>query len=75
MRCTPSTKHGDVLARFAAAAAPVTQRQAVQANLRALLAAALQTTGPLPHALCVCAGHEEGGVRAPGRADARPSDC
>lgn len=36
--------HGDVLARFAAAA-PVVQRDAVVANLRALLAAALQQNG------------------------------
>jgi ATP-dependent helicase/nuclease subunit A len=36
--------HGDVLARFAAAARPE-QRQAVLANLRALLTAALQHGG------------------------------
>ena len=37
-------QHGDVLARFAAAA-PAAQRMAVLANLRALLSAALQHDG------------------------------
>ncbi|MCZ8220277.1 MAG: UvrD-helicase domain-containing protein [Acidovorax sp.] len=64
-------EHGDVLARFAAAA-PATQRQAVQANLRALLAAALQHDGGrylTPYALV--RAMKKGGVRAPGRADAQ----
>lgn len=64
-------EHGDVLARFAAAA-PVTQRQAVQANLRALLAAALQHDGGrylAPYAFV--RAMKKGGVRAPGRADAQ----
>lgn len=64
-------EHGDVLARFAAAA-PVTQRQAVQANLRALLAASLQHDGGrylTPYALV--RAMKKGGVRAPGRADAQ----
>ncbi|MDR6768931.1 ATP-dependent helicase/nuclease subunit A [Acidovorax delafieldii] len=64
-------EHGDVLARFAAAA-PVTQRQAVQANLRALLAAALQHDGGrylTPYAFV--RAMKKGGVRAPGRADAQ----
>lgn len=64
-------EHGDVLACFAAAA-PVTQRQAVQANLRALLAAALQHDGGrylTPYAFV--RAMKKGGVRAPGRADAQ----
>lgn len=64
-------EQGDVLARFAAAA-PVTQRQAVQANLRALLAAALQHDGGrylTPYAFV--RAMKKGGVRAPGRADAQ----
>ncbi|WP_374671979.1 UvrD-helicase domain-containing protein [Acidovorax temperans] len=64
-------EHGDVLARFAAAA-PVTQRLAVQANLRALLAAALQHDGGrylTPYAFV--RAMKKGGVRAPGRADAQ----
>ena len=64
-------EHGDVLARFAAAA-PATQRQAVQANLRALLAAALQHDGGrylTPYAFV--RAMKKGGVRAPGRADAQ----
>ncbi|WP_306555810.1 exodeoxyribonuclease V subunit beta [Acidovorax sp.] len=64
-------EHGDVLARFAAAA-PVTQRQAVQANLRALLAASLQHDGGrylTPYAFV--RAMKKGGVRAPGRADAQ----
>lgn len=64
-------EHGDVLARFAAAA-PVTQRQTVQANLRALLSAALQHDGGrylTPYAFV--RAMKKGGVRAPGRADAQ----
>jgi ATP-dependent helicase/nuclease subunit A len=64
-------EHGDVLARFAAAAPP-TQRLSVQANLRALLAAALQHDGGrylTPYALV--RAMKKGGVRAPGRADAQ----
>jgi len=64
-------EHGDVLARFAAAA-PVTQRQSVQANLRALLAASLQHDGGrylTPYAFV--RAMKKGGVRAPGRADAQ----
>ncbi len=63
--------HGDVLARFAAAA-PATQRAAVQANLRALLAAALQHDGGrylTPYAFV--RAMKKGGVRAPGRVDAQ----
>ncbi|RZJ10738.1 MAG: DNA helicase UvrD [Acidovorax sp.] len=63
-------QHGDVLARFAAAA-PATQRLAVQANLRALLSAALQHDGGrylTPYAFI--RAMKRGGVRAPGRADA-----
>lgn len=62
---------GDVLARFAAAAPP-TQRAAVQANLRALLAAALQHDGGrylTPYAFV--RAMKKGGVRAPGRVDAQ----
>lgn len=61
----------DVLARFAAAA-PATQRAAVQANLRALLAAALQYDGGrylTPYAFV--RAMKKGGVRAPGRVDAQ----
>lgn len=64
-------QHGDVLARFAAAA-PATQRLAVQANLRALLSAALQHGGGrylTPYAFV--RAMKRGGVRAPGRADAQ----
>ncbi|WP_298211296.1 UvrD-helicase domain-containing protein [Acidovorax sp.] len=64
-------EHGDVLARFAAAA-PATQRQAVLANLRALLAASLQHDGGrylTPYAFV--RAMKKGGVRAPGRADAQ----
>ncbi len=64
-------EHGDVLARFAAAA-PATQRQAVQANLRALLAASLQHDGGrylTPYGFV--RAMKKGGVRAPGRADAQ----
>lgn len=63
--------HGDVLARFAAAA-PATQRVAVQANLRALLASALQHDGGrylTPYAFV--RAMKKGGVRAPGRVDAQ----
>ena len=63
-------QHGDVLARFAAAA-PATQRLPVQANLRALLSAALQHDGGrylTPYAFV--RAMKRGGVRAPGRADA-----
>lgn len=63
--------HGDVLARFAAAA-PATQRAAVQANLRALLASALQHDGGrylTPYAFV--RAMKKGGVRAPGRVDAQ----
>lgn len=64
-------QQGDVLARFAAAA-PVAQRAAVQANLRALLSAALQHDGGrylTPYAFV--RAMKKGGVRAPGRADAQ----
>lgn len=63
--------HGDVLARFAAAA-PVAQRAVVQANLRSLLAASLQHDGGrylTPYALVRAL--KKGGVRAPGRVDAQ----
>ncbi len=64
-------QHGDVLARFAAAA-PAAQRMAVLANLRALLSAALQHDGGrylTPYAFV--RAMKKGGVRAPGRVDAR----
>ena len=64
-------RHGDVLARFAAAA-PAPQRASVLANLRALLAAALQQDGGrylTPYAFVRAI--KKGGTRAPGRADAR----
>ncbi len=64
-------RHGDVLARFAAAA-PAPQRASVLANLRALLAAALQQDGGrylTPYAFV--RAMKKGGLRAPGRADAR----
>ena len=64
-------QHADVLACFAAAtAAP--QRMAVQANLRALLSAALQHDGGrylTPYAFV--RAMKQGGVRAPGRVDAQ----
>ncbi len=63
--------HGDVLARFAAAA-PAPQRAGVLANLRALLAAALQQDGGrylTPYAFV--RAMKKGGMRAPGRADAQ----
>ena len=62
-------EHADVLARFAAAA-PVVQRVSVQANLRALLSAALQHDGGRylsPYAFV--RAMKRGGVRAPGRVD------
>ncbi|MFT3814614.1 MAG: UvrD-helicase domain-containing protein [Acidovorax sp.] len=62
---------GDVLARFAAAA-PAPQRASVLANLRALLAAALDQGGGrylTPYAFV--RAMKKGGIRAPGRADAR----
>ncbi|MFT4242764.1 MAG: UvrD-helicase domain-containing protein [Acidovorax sp.] len=64
-------QHADVLARFAAAA-PAAQRAVVQANLRALLSAALQHDGGrylTPYAFV--RAMKRGGVRAPGRADAQ----
>ncbi|MFN4120479.1 UvrD-helicase domain-containing protein [Acidovorax sp.] len=64
-------QHGDVLARFAAAA-PAAQRTAVLANLRALLSAALQHDGGrylTPYAFV--RAMKKGGVRAPGRVDAQ----
>ncbi len=64
-------QRGDVLARFAAAAPPA-QRTAVLANLRALLSAALQHDGGrylTPYAFV--RAMKKGGVRAPGRVDAR----
>lgn len=62
-------KHADVYARYAAAAV-VTQRDAVLANLRALLAAALQLDGGrylTPYAFV--RAMKRPGMRAPGRAD------
>ena len=62
-------QHADVLARFAAAA-PAAQRTVVQANLRALLSAALQHGGGrylTPYAFV--RAMKRGGVRAPGRVD------
>ena len=64
-------QHGDVLARFAAAA-PAAQRLAVLANLRALLSAALQHDGGrylTPYAFV--RAMKKGGMRAPGRVDAQ----
>ncbi len=61
--------HGDVLARFAAAAPP-TQRASVLANLRALQAASLQLEGGrylTPYAFV--RAMKRPGMRAPGRAD------
>ncbi len=63
--------HGDVLARFAAAA-PSEQRAGVLANLRALLGAALGQGGGrylTPYALVRAL--RLGGIPAPGRADAQ----
>lgn len=64
-------RHADLIARFAAAA-PATQRMAVQANLRALPSAALQHDGGrylTPYAFV--RAMKKGGVRAPGRIDAQ----
>ena len=64
-------QHGDVLARFAAAAPPA-HRLTVQANLRALLSAALQHAGGrylTPYAFV--RAMKQGGVKAPGRVDAQ----
>lgn len=64
-------KHGDVYARYAAAAT-ATQRDAMLANLRALLAAALQLDGGrylTPYAFV--RAMKRPGVRAPGRADSQ----
>ncbi|MDR6215128.1 ATP-dependent helicase/nuclease subunit A [Paracidovorax wautersii] len=64
-------QHGDVLARFAAAA-PSTQRAAVLANLRALLAAALeQDGGRYLTAYAFVRAMKRPGARAPGRVDAQ----
>ena len=63
-------QHGDVLARFAAAA-PDALRENVLANLQALLLAALQIDGgryATPYALVRAL--KAGGVKAPDRADA-----
>jgi len=63
-------RHGDVLARFAAAA-PAAQRAGVLANLRALLGAALQHDGGrylTPYAFVRAL--KKGGIAAPVRADA-----
>lgn len=62
-------RHGDVLARFAAAA-PAAQRASVLANLRALLAAALQQGGGrYLTAYAFVRAMKRPGVRAPGRVD------
>ena len=64
-------QHGDVLARFAAAA-PDALRKNVLANLQALLSAALQIDGgryATPYALVRAL--KAGGVKAPDRADAQ----
>lgn len=63
-------RHGDVLARFAAAA-PAPRRAGVLANLRALLGAALQQDGGrylTPYAFVRAL--KRGGIAAPARADA-----
>jgi ATP-dependent helicase/nuclease subunit A len=63
-------EQGDVLARFAAAA-PAPQRERVLANLRALLAAALQIEGArylTPYALV--RAFRKGRIKAPNRANA-----
>ena len=62
-------KHADVFARFAAAS-PLTQREAVLANLRALLASALALDGGrylTPYAFV--RAMKRPGMQAPGRAD------
>ncbi|OJX33493.1 MAG: DNA helicase UvrD [Burkholderiales bacterium 68-12] len=64
-------QHADVPARFAAAA-PAPQRASVLANLRALLACALQQDGGrylTPYAFVRAL--KKGGLRAPSRADAQ----
>ncbi|MES2949915.1 MAG: UvrD-helicase domain-containing protein [Pseudomonadota bacterium] len=62
---------GDVLARFAAAT-PANQREAVLANLRALLSAALQIDGGrYVTAYALVRALRAGGIRAPVRADAQ----
>lgn len=64
-------QHGDVLARFAAAA-PATQRASVLANLRALLAAALQEGGGrYLTSYAFVRAMKRPGLRAPGRVDAQ----
>ncbi len=63
--------HGDVLARFAAAA-PAAQRASVLANLRAVLAAALQLDGgryPTPYAFVRAL--KAGGLQAPATVDSQ----
>ncbi len=63
--------HGDVLARFAAAS-PANQRDAVLANLRALLSAALQVDGGrYVTAYALVRALRAGGNPAPVRADAQ----
>jgi ATP-dependent helicase/nuclease subunit A len=63
--------HGDVLARFAAAT-PANQRDAVLANLRALLSAALQVDGGrYVTAYALVRALRAGGNPAPVRADAQ----
>ncbi len=63
--------HGDVLARFAAAS-PANQREAVLANLRALLSAALQVDGGrYVTAYALVRALRAGGIQAPVRADAQ----
>ncbi|MGD9774206.1 UvrD-helicase domain-containing protein [Diaphorobacter sp.] len=64
-------QHRDVLARFAAAA-PATQRASVLANLRALLAAALQLGGGrYLTTYAFVRAMKRPGMRAPGRVDAQ----
>ncbi|MBS0389578.1 MAG: UvrD-helicase domain-containing protein [Proteobacteria bacterium] len=64
-------QHGDVLARFAAAA-PATQRAGVLANLRALLAAALeQGGGRYLTAYAFVRAMKRPGLRAPTRVNAQ----
>ncbi|MBS0610408.1 MAG: UvrD-helicase domain-containing protein, partial [Proteobacteria bacterium] len=64
-------QHGDVLARFAAAA-PATQRAGVLANLRALLAAALeQGGGRYLTAYAFVRAMKRTGLRAPTRVNAQ----
>ena len=62
--------HGDVLSRYAAAS-PATQRESTLANLRALLAAALQVDGGrYTTAYAMVRALRAGGIPAPVRADA-----